>query len=53
MKSGGKDNLIKLLKGIFLGAIVGGIAYALTRNTETAVLIMFVMIMSMFISPKQ
>ena len=48
-----KDILIKVLKGLLLGAIFGGIVYLITKDLGTAGLIALVMVLSMFAQPKE
>ena len=48
-----KETLIKLAKGLVLGALAGAIVYMIFKDTAAVAVIVLIMIMSMFIQPKQ
>ena len=47
-----KDTLIKLAKGLVLGALAGTIVYIIFKDTAAVAVIVLVMIMSMFVNKK-
>ncbi len=47
-----KEILIKIAKGLLLGAVFGGLTYLITKDLGTAGLIVLVMVLSMFAQSK-
>lgn len=47
-----KEVLIKILKGLALGVVFGGLTYLITKDWGTAGLIVLVMVLSMFAQSK-
>lgn len=48
-----KEILIKLVKGLALGAVFGAVVYLITKDIGTAGLIALVMVLSMFAQSKE
>lgn len=48
-----KEILIKILKGLALGLVCGGVVYLITKDIGTAGLIALVMLLSMFAQSKE
>lgn len=48
-----KEILIKILKGLALGVVFGGVTYLITKDMGTAGLIVLVMVLSMFAQSKE